>query len=186
MNMELSISGQTLDFLLSCLLGVGLGALYDVFRILRLAFWHGKIIIGIQDILFFALAAVSSFLFMLFRCEGQLRFYVLLGELLGFIVYYFTVGFLVIRMSKCIIHWIKKILFFLYKIFIRPFVKLFIFISRKIRMFFVHIVSKLKKRSRISKFRLQKKDVLLYNLNSSKKNSKHKKKTHQNRMQKDH
>ena len=64
MNMELSISGQALDFLLSCLLGVGLGALYDVFRILRLAFWHGKIIISIQDIVFFVLAAISSFLFM--------------------------------------------------------------------------------------------------------------------------
>ena len=183
--MELSISGQALDFLLSCLLGVGLGALYDVFRILRLAFWHGKIIISIQDIIFFILAAVSSFLFMLFRCEGQLRFYVLLGELLGFIVYYFTVGFLVIRMSKCIIYLIKNILFLFYKIFIRTFFKLFFFILRKIKMFFMYIVSKLKKLSRISKFRLQKKDVLLYNLNSSKKNSKNKKKTNKNRIKKD-
>lgn len=185
MNMELSISGQALDFLLSCLLGVGLGALYDVFRILRLAFWHGKIIISIQDIVFFVLAAISSFLFMLFRCEGQLRFYVLLGELLGFVVYYFTVGFLVIRMSKCIINWVKKILFFLYKIFIRPFVKLFVFIFRKIKMFFMYIISKFKKLSRISKFRLQKKDVLLYNLNSSKKKSKNKKKNNKNCMKED-
>lgn len=122
---------------------------------------------------------------MLFRCEGQLRFYVLLGELLGFVVYYFTVGFLVIRMSKCIINWVKKILFFLYKIFIRPFVKLFVFIFRKIKMFFMYIISKFKKLSRISKFRLQKKDVLLYNLNSSKKKSKNKKKNNKNCMKED-
>jgi len=91
----------------------------------------------------------------------------------------------VIRMSKCIINWVKKILFFLYKIFIRPFVKLFVFIFRKIKMFFMYIISKFKKLSRISKFRLQKKDVLLYNLNSSKKKSKNKKKNNKNCMKED-
>lgn len=176
MNMELSISVQTMDFLLSCLLGVGFGVLYDAFRIIRLAFWHGKIIVGIQDVLFFVLAAIGSFLFTLLRCEGQLRFYLLLGELMGFVVYYFTVGTVVLRVSKGIINGIKRSLRFLYKIFVAPFVKFLVFISRQIRSFFVHIVSSSKKRLRISKFLLQKENVLLYNLNSSEKNQRTKRK----------
>lgn len=165
--MGMTISEQAVDFLLACLLGAGLGVLYDVFRIIRLAFWHGKIVVAVQDILFWILAAISTFLFMIMHTEGQIRFYVLLGELLGFTVYYFTIGMLVIHMSRWIISLIKKVFMTLYKIFIRPFVKLFVFIFQKFRVLFVRVVVKLKKVKRNAKFRLPKKDVLLYNQNSS-------------------
>lgn len=164
--MEISVSEQALDFLLACLLGVGLGVLYDVFRIIRLALWHGKLIVAIQDILFWTAAAVCTFLFQLVNSDGQIRFYILLGELLGFTVYYFTVGILVFSASRLIIDLIKRILRFLYRILIRPFVKVFVFIFQKIKALFVHIISKCKKLKHFCKIRLHKKDVSLYNQNS--------------------
>ena len=165
--MEISVSEQALDFLLACLLGAGLGALYDVFRIIRLAFWHGKLVVAVQDILFWSAAAACTFLFQLVNSDGQIRFYILLGELLGFTVYYFTIGVLVFHASRFIIGLVKRILRFLYRIFIRPFVKLFAFIFQKIKQLFVYVISKCKKLKHFCKFRLHKKDVSLYNQNSS-------------------
>ncbi len=165
--MEISVSEQALDFLAACLLGVGLGVLYDLFRILRLALWRGRWIVAMEDLLFWMTAAATTFLFQLVNSDGQMRFYILLGELLGFTVYYFTVGALVFRASRLIIDFIKRILRFFYRILIRPFVKLFVFIFRKIRNLFVHVVSKCKKAKHFCKIHLHKKDVSLYNQNSS-------------------
>lgn len=170
--MELSVSGQALDFLLACLLGAGLGVLYDVFRIVRMAFWRGRLLIAVQDILYWVLAAVCTFLFMLMRSDGQIRFHILLGETLGFVVYYFTVGMIVFHASKFIINLIKKVLRFLYRIFIRPFVKLFAFIFQKVKNVFVYIGVKCKKMRQNSKMHLQQKDSLLYNQDNTKKRGK--------------
>lgn len=165
--MEISISEQALEFLLSCLLGAVLGVLYDAFRILRAAIPHGRILTLLEDILFWALSAVITFFFLLLFSEGQVRLYILLGELLGFIVYYFTVGSLVIGASKWIIRQVKRFLRFLYRLFIRPFVRPFSFIFRKFRQGFVHISLNCKKLGQNRKKHLQNQSDLLYNQNST-------------------
>ncbi len=164
--MDLTISNQTMVFLYACLLGVGLGVCYDVFRILRVALPLGTVVTFIEDILYFAVTAIATFTFLLYFTQGQIRVYVLLGEVLGWVLYYVTVGSLVIKISKAIVGSIRFVLKWLYRIFLSPFVRLFCFLGRKICKLFVNIRNKAKNAAVRQKFNLKKKEILLYNLDN--------------------
>lgn len=101
--MEWTNGSQLYDLLLSCGLGFLLGAYYDVFRVFRLALKSGKRALFLQDVFFFASAAVVTFLFALAVTDGQLRFYLFGGEGAGFAAYYFTIGRLVMRFAGAVI-----------------------------------------------------------------------------------
>ena len=109
----MSVSGQLQVFGLSVLLGEGLGLVYEVFRLLRLAFFSQKTVVFVQDVLFSLTALVSTFVFVVAVNGGQLRFFLLIGELCGFMVYYFTLGTLIFHLSSLIIGTVRKMLSFL-------------------------------------------------------------------------
>ena len=77
-------------------LGMALGVLFDGFRILRVAFKAGVVAAFLQDCLFWGITALCTFLYITARLDGEPRVFVLLCELLGFFVYYFTIGRLVV------------------------------------------------------------------------------------------
>lgn len=90
--MIFSLADQTVYFLFSLLFGVILSFMYDVIRVLRFIglnkLW--QIIVG--DIFYFTLCAFLTVLFALPFNNGSVRYFVLLGEAVGFIVYRFTLG----------------------------------------------------------------------------------------------
>lgn len=98
------IAGEALLFLCSCLLGVGFGVVYDGFRVLRLFLPSGEKIVFVEDGLFFLIITVANFLFFLSRTYGELRLFLIIGELLGFLIYYLTAGravyFLMLHLSR--------------------------------------------------------------------------------------
>ena len=100
------IAGEAMLFLLSCLIGVGFGILWDGFRVLRLLGPSGEKIVFIEDGLFFFAVMSVNFLFFLSRTYGQLRVFLLIGEGLGFLIYYLTVGrvvyFVMLRASRLV------------------------------------------------------------------------------------
>lgn len=124
----LSITEQALAFLYSLLLGALLCAIYDVFRMLRISFGGKAIAVFIEDIIFSIVALVLTFVFVIAFNNGELRFFILIGELFGFTAYYFTVGKLTMFFSKSVIKVIKKLLFILSF----PFVKLFATVKKKL------------------------------------------------------
>ncbi len=128
--MGISVSQQTITFLQSTLLGIGLGVLYDLFRILRLIIPSGKIISFVEDIIYFLLCGVISFAFLLAVNNGIVRGYLLIGEFLGAALYYFTLGKLIYRVADKLILFFKKFLSLFYRIFLSPFVRIFRFILR--------------------------------------------------------
>ena len=87
----------------SCILGVGLGALYDLFRIFRMMINHRYIGIFIQDVIYFIIIGVVTFLLVLGMNKGEARFYILAGEGIGWIAYHLTIGELVYRSSEKIV-----------------------------------------------------------------------------------
>ncbi len=96
----IGIAFQTKVFLLSLGLGFILGVLYDVFRIVRLIVSAGKKAAVVQDILYVLFVTFFTFIFMLVVNEGRLRFYALLGQTLGFFVYYFAFGAVAIAFAQ--------------------------------------------------------------------------------------
>lgn len=159
----MTIARETMIFFFSLILGAGLGSIYDIFRILRIAFPSGNKLIFIEDGIFVLIFTVLTFLFSISFCNGYLRLFVLTGEILGFILYYFTVGMVVIKCSKVIISWFKFLLKKLYAFFIRPLVVFFKYILHKVVSIFKHISQKFFKGFFAKKFHLKKHNVMMYN-----------------------
>lgn len=95
----MTLTQQVNHLFLSCGMGFLLGLYYDVFRVIRLVMRSGKRWIVVQDLLFFLSSAVITFLFALAVMDGQLRFYLFLGEGIGFAAYYWTIGRLMMRFA---------------------------------------------------------------------------------------
>lgn len=94
---------QVLVFAYSTVLGILLGVTYDVFRIVRMIINSKNIAVFIQDVLYFILSGVITFLFVLGVNSGESRFYILAGEGIGWIVYHVTIGDVIYKCSNMIV-----------------------------------------------------------------------------------
>lgn len=95
--MEKNLSEQLTVFLWSCAFGFCFGIIYDIFRFLRVLKFNSKLQIYIQDILFMCVFGLYTFIFTAAYNFGEIRFYIVLGELLGLVSYRYTLGELTIR-----------------------------------------------------------------------------------------
>jgi len=161
---DITVAAQTQNFLLALGFGFLLGALYDMFRLLRMTFFSRAAWVFIQDVAYFSLAAVFSFMFILTVNYGEIRVYLLAGEALGWLIYHFSIGEIVMRVSKFAIKGIKFVLKWLFKIISAPLKFLYSIISRLFTRFARVFKKNLKKSAKNSKFYLKKNKVMVYNL----------------------
>ena len=106
-----------------CSLGAGfiLGIFYDVMRALRLSFTTSKAAVIIFDIVYFLLCGVLSFLFILSLNKGEVRFYIIAGEVIGWVFYYLSFGLAVIKITDAFIVFFHKVRALLFKAISAPF-----------------------------------------------------------------
>lgn len=133
--MEISQALYGFIFIYSIIIGVILGVVYDVFRIQRITMESDNkyitvirdIIIFVEDIIFAVISAVFIVVMIFHVNDGQIRWFVLFGTGVGFIIYYNTIGRIVILCSEKIIafirYCIRMIKKFIYKFFIKPIIK---------------------------------------------------------------
>lgn len=150
---------ETILFLQSCILGVFLGCLFDLFRIFRMAVKCGTIFVFIQDILYFSIITFVTFMFLLSYNDGRLRMFILVGELMGSVLYFFSLSILILKSSKLIISVIKKIL----SVILNPFIKIFKFIKDKSDSLKDKINVKFKKNKIFDKLFLKNISKIVYN-----------------------
>ncbi len=103
-----SVSEELRLFALSCLLGAGFGAWYDLFRLLRLLLPHGSLLVAAEDILFLAGCTGTFCGFISLSVRGELHCCYLLGAVLGAALYLLTLGSLVMRILRRLILPVKK------------------------------------------------------------------------------
>lgn len=78
--------------LLSFVLGTVFGALYDIFRALRLSFPHPSLAVFFEDVAFTSAFGLGFYTFCTALCRGELRGFVLVGMIAGFLAYILTLG----------------------------------------------------------------------------------------------
>ncbi|MCM1132395.1 MAG: spore cortex biosynthesis protein YabQ [Ruminococcus flavefaciens] len=156
-----SVQEEMLLFLLSCVAGVFIGIFYDVFRTLRIMVKHNFFFVIAEDVLFLACYAVFLSAFASVQARGELRFYFIIGNAIGFTLYFFTLGIFVIRT-------LKKFFGFLGRIF-SPIKALYVILCKKARGKFVGNSKNIAKRIKKSDLLLQNDKGLLYNIRESKK-----------------
>lgn len=89
---EINLVSQIISFLYAVLVGIILSVFFDFFRALRKVKLYGKTAIFFQDIAFWIIATLITFLLLIARCNGEVRGYILIGELLGFFGYRITLS----------------------------------------------------------------------------------------------
>ena len=171
MTYGLSLAKQTENFLFAFGFGFVLGIIYDFLFVIRSSASKRKTVTVICDVIFIFVSSFLSFFLLLIISDGQIRFYILLGELLGFAVYYFSVGVFIagalrktVGFFKRIFGIIKKSTVAVFKVILRPFFSIF----HQFLLFLVKIGEKMRKNAKRyvknSKYHLQVDNVLLYNL----------------------
>lgn len=148
-------------FLLSCVAGAFIGVFYDIFRTLRIMIKHNFFFVVIEDVLFLACYAVFLSAFASVQARGELRLYFVIGNALGFTLYFFTLGSFVIRTMKKFFGLIGKIF--------APVRTVYVIFCEKVRGKFVENSKNFVKRIKKIDFLLPNHRLLLYNNNESKK-----------------
>ncbi len=79
-------------FLGSLVLGMLMGALFDIFRAIRISVRHPALAVFCEDVLYAVLFGLSYYTYCTALCRGEIRGFVLIGMLLGFFTYIVTLG----------------------------------------------------------------------------------------------
>lgn len=90
--MEIHLISPVYAFLFSILLGIFLSIFFDFFKIINFTFEFKNIIIFIQDILYFGISGVITFIFLLAFNNGKISFFIILGEIFGWILWHVIAG----------------------------------------------------------------------------------------------
>lgn len=128
-----TVSQQLKLFLISCLFGIPIGIVFDIFRAVRVVIPHGKAAVAVEDILFFLLYGIFIMAFSAAAARSEFRFYFCIGNLLGFLIYHFTAGNLAVMLIRKIAGAVKKFFYFIFS----PINKKIALLFRKIHGFFV-------------------------------------------------
>lgn len=114
------MSSQVTLFLLTVVLGMFIGFIFDIFRIIRKIIKHRDFFIFVEDTLYWLIVSFIMFYFMLNKNNGEIRFFSIIGVFIGMILYFCTISNLVINVSLIVINAIKKILIVMFKIIMFP------------------------------------------------------------------
>ena len=142
-------SNQAYLFMVFSIVGVLIGVLFDIFRIIRKTFKTNDIITYLEDILFWILTGIIVIYAMYRFCDGELRFFMIIGIVMGTCLYIVTISQYVIKISVFIINILKKILIYpiiaIYKLIRKIIFRPIFIICVNLRKIFNRFVKKNKK-----------------------------------------
>lgn len=140
--MIISVGFQAKVFMLSFICGAVFSALYDVLRLFRIYKRHTNLLIYIEDILYWCVCAFLFFKILLRVNNGEMRFFIPFGFFCGVIIYFNTIGIIVIKTAQKIINTIIYILKLFIEIILTPFRLLWIVIRKPVK-FLINLLYKI-------------------------------------------
>ena len=148
---------QAYIFMAFSIVGVTIGILFDFFRIIRKTIKTNDFFTYIEDILFWILTGIIIIFSMYYFCDGELRFFMVIGIVLGAIIYLLTISRYVIKISIFFINIIKKIIinpiYAIIRFFKKKILRQIFIICINFRKNFIRILKKYKKNRGILKKR---------------------------------
>lgn len=93
-----------------CLTGLGIGLLFDCFRIQRKVLRTCDIITYIQDILFWIFSGILIIFVIMKYTNGEIRIYMILGMLIGIILYFLIFSKYIMKIFVTILGFLLNII----------------------------------------------------------------------------
>lgn len=118
------IQNQLFSFFIYVIVGILLGFIFDIFRAFRKSIKNSNVATNIEDILFVIISFIIIAMVVQIVSKGELRFYILLGIILGILIYFLSVSKYIITGETWILKSIIKILKSIYNFFIKFFKKI--------------------------------------------------------------
>ena len=137
------VTNQAHLFLIFVINGILIGLLFDMFRISRKVIKTSNFITYIEDILFWILTGIIILYSIFVFNNGQLRFYMFLGIILGAICYLLFISSYVIKINVKIINIIFMPIKFIINLFRRIFMKPVTFLFINTRKIFTNFYCKI-------------------------------------------
>ena len=110
------------QFLLHALyMGIYITFVYDLLRIFRRVIPHGQFMVSFEDILFWIYCAVEVFLLMHHESNGTLRWFAVLGALVGMLLYRRLASPYLVKYASLFLQKIVKVVVKFGSIILRPF-----------------------------------------------------------------
>ena len=160
-----SVREELFLFIISCLSGMIIGLCYDVLRTFRSLFYHGVWLCSAEDIAFLTFYAVFLSAFASVAARGELRFYYIVGNILGATLYFLTLGSIITRLLKKLLKFFS--LFF--KVISAPIMRLYVLLRKKARVKFVGSSKNIKKTIKMLNLLSPNQGMLRYNKMENKK-----------------
>lgn len=133
------IQNQLFSFFIYVIVGILLGFIFDIFRALRKSIKNSTVATNIEDILFVIISFIIITTVVQIISKGELRFYILLGIILGILIYFLSISKYIITGETWILKSIIKILKSIYNFFIK--------FSKKINGLILKFLNKVKHKS---------------------------------------
>ena len=176
---------QTSLFLIFTIDGVLIGIIFDIFRILRKTIKTSDFVTYIEDFLFWIITSIILFYSIFTYNNGELRFFMFLAVILGFVLYLCTISSYLIKINVKIINVIKRIFLKLFEIIYKPLIKTVKILKKVIFKPILFVIINIRKNIKNIKNRLKdkksskttyaiKNDNILKNTNKTTKKSKYK------------
>ena len=131
--LEINLIDEFYIFLVSINYGLILGVIYDLYRVFRYYSKPKKILTMIEDFILWLIITLVFFIFLLRNTDGVIRGFIVVGFLIGYIIYYKIISKynfpLLIKCFKLILVVFNEII----KIILYPFTKILGFGKRKFR-----------------------------------------------------
>ena len=105
---EIDNNLQAVSFLRAVLFGFIFCFLYDFLRAIRKFGLNSNIKVFIEDLTFFAVVSPITFCFLISTTNGELRFFIIMGIIAGFLVFRAVLSRLVLLVSEAIIGLLLK------------------------------------------------------------------------------
>ncbi len=118
---EINNGFQALSFIYSIISGIILAVFYDIFKAFRISFKLSDIAVFFTDIFYYIISAIASFFFFLSVSDGEIRFNILFG---------FSVGFLIWRIT------LSRFFILIFKYLLVTILRFYKYLSDKIYAFF--------------------------------------------------
>ena len=115
------VNNQAFLFIIFTINGMLIGILFDFFRILRKSFKTTDIITYIEDIFFWIITGLIIIYSMYTFTDGELRFFMILGMIIGVLIYMLTISKYFIKFSLSVLNILKKVFGTIIKIISSPF-----------------------------------------------------------------
>ncbi len=167
--MILSVKNQVYVFILCMVIGILAGLVYDLFKIVRKSIKHKNLFIQIEDLIYWILITFISFLILLYKNNGEVRMYGVIGLFIGYGIneyflssYTVSIGLKVVNYIVIVVKQFIKLIMFPIKVILKLLEKPMSIVNKKGKSKICKIKNMLKKFKNKLQFKLR---VIRRNIN---------------------